>query len=172
MDDGASSFCGMTQSSDDSFDWSMGSGPTPSEETGPDRAYDGSYYIFIEASSPRRSGDSAKYDTTVSHILLTTGFPSRIFVPNLDRSGDMCVEFRYNMYGFHIGTLRLITRNSFNDETTEWEMIGEQGNQWTEQRVTLTDVQRSDLIGFVGIRADEYSGDISLDNVRISSGSC
>ena len=34
-------------------------GPTPSDETGPDSAYNGDFYMFIEASDPRRAGDTA-----------------------------------------------------------------------------------------------------------------
>lgn len=64
MDDGAASLCGMEQSDNDNFDWTMGNGPTPSEETGPPSAYDGSYYIFIEASAPRQTGDTAKWVST------------------------------------------------------------------------------------------------------------
>ena len=60
LSDGASSLCGMTQLTNDQFDWTLWTGPTISEETGPERAYEGSFYIYIEASKPRVSGDTAK----------------------------------------------------------------------------------------------------------------
>ena len=57
--DGKSTFCGMTQSTYDVFDWSLIEGPTPSEETGPTVAMSKPYYAFIETSDPRRPADVA-----------------------------------------------------------------------------------------------------------------
>ena len=51
----------MIQATDDQFDWTIYSLPTPSDPTGPDQAYNGLYYIYIEASSPRVPNDTAKY---------------------------------------------------------------------------------------------------------------
>jgi hypothetical protein len=52
--------CGMTQSTDDDFDWTLWSGSTPSSDTGPDSGVGGyGYYIYIEASDPRRLNDKA-----------------------------------------------------------------------------------------------------------------
>lgn len=58
--EGGSDWCSLIQDGDDSFDWTMMSGPTPSDLTGPNSAYQGDYYVYIEASSPRVSGDVAK----------------------------------------------------------------------------------------------------------------
>jgi len=50
--------CGMTQEhSRDQFDWIVHSGPTPSRPTGPEIAYHGYYYAYMEASDPRRPND-------------------------------------------------------------------------------------------------------------------
>jgi len=52
--------CGMTQEqSRDQFDWTVHSGATASRPTGPDVAYHGHYYAYIEASHPRRPDDEA-----------------------------------------------------------------------------------------------------------------
>jgi len=52
--------CGMTQErSRDQFDWTIHSGSTPSYPTGPDGAYHGRFYAYIEASDPRRPNDEA-----------------------------------------------------------------------------------------------------------------
>ena len=53
------SMCGMIQSTQDELDWTLTRYPTPSGDTGPDAAYDGSYYIFVEASY-RADGDKAR----------------------------------------------------------------------------------------------------------------
>ena len=61
MDDGSSStMCSMEQDVDDTFDWTLRSGSTPSDQTGPRMAYSGQYYIYIEASKPRKTGDEAR----------------------------------------------------------------------------------------------------------------
>ena len=51
----------MIQSTQDDFDWLLYKGDTPSSETGPSKAFNGDYYIYIEASKPRRLGDTARY---------------------------------------------------------------------------------------------------------------
>ena len=56
---GGSDWCGLQQDEFDDFDWTIQTGKTPSEETGPDQAYEGNYYIYIEASKPRETGDKA-----------------------------------------------------------------------------------------------------------------
>jgi len=48
-----------TNSNDDQFDWTRKTSSTPSSGTGPSGAADGSYYLFIETSSPRVTGDKA-----------------------------------------------------------------------------------------------------------------
>lgn len=53
--------CGMFQRIDDRFDWTRLSGRTPTEGTGPDRAILGTFYIYAEASDPRKQGDTAVY---------------------------------------------------------------------------------------------------------------
>ena len=56
---GGSDWCGLEQDQFDDFDWTIQTGKTPSEETGPDQAFEGNYYIYIEASKPREAGDKA-----------------------------------------------------------------------------------------------------------------
>ena len=49
----------MEQDEFDDFDWTVQSGKTPSDETGPSEAFDGKHYIYVEASNPRKAGDKA-----------------------------------------------------------------------------------------------------------------
>ena len=51
--------CLMRQDENDDFNYILKRGPTPSKKTGPTRAQRGDYYIFIEASKPRRNGEEA-----------------------------------------------------------------------------------------------------------------
>ena len=58
--DGRPSLCGMKNDDTAEFDWTVTNLKTPSRHTGPDVAYRGSYYAYIEASKPRKEGDRAR----------------------------------------------------------------------------------------------------------------
>ncbi|PFX28263.1 Transmembrane protease serine 5 [Stylophora pistillata] len=84
-----SGFCsGWSQSSSDDFDWTIGSGSTPSSSTGPSSGQGGSgNYLYIEASSPRKTGEKAQIvitfegvrggsytsDIAIDQVLITEG---------------------------------------------------------------------------------------------------
>ena len=51
----------MTQSQVDDFDWTVTDQATPSSPTGPDAAYRGAFYVFIETTG-RQPGDQARYE--------------------------------------------------------------------------------------------------------------
>lgn len=53
------SLCEFDQLEDDKFDWTITSRSTDSDDTGPSKAYEGNYYAYIEASSPRELDDDA-----------------------------------------------------------------------------------------------------------------
>jgi hypothetical protein len=52
-------WCGITQRTDDQFDWTRKTGPTGSDNTGPSGAFQGLYYIYTEVSDAR-DNDVAK----------------------------------------------------------------------------------------------------------------
>ncbi len=56
--------CGLVDSEEDEFDWSRGRDSTPTGNTGPDRASQGEYYIYVETSNPRVQGDKARWVRT------------------------------------------------------------------------------------------------------------
>jgi len=61
--DESADWCGESEATDDNFDWSIYYRPTPSDPshpTGPDQAFRGNWYIYIETSNPRQSNDTAK----------------------------------------------------------------------------------------------------------------
>ena len=68
---------------------------------------------------------------------LITSLPS-LLTPPINRNGDLCAEFMYNMYGFHIGTLEVFTRDGFSADATQWSETGQRGSQWLQGRATLT----------------------------------
>ena len=58
----AVAFCDMEQDLRDSSgaNWRLWSRATPSADTGPSTAYNGDFYLYFEASSPRQEGDEAR----------------------------------------------------------------------------------------------------------------
>jgi MAM domain, meprin/A5/mu len=52
-------FCGMTSLPVGNFSWTRQSGQTDTIGTGPDAAFEGSYYAYAESSAPRQPGDKA-----------------------------------------------------------------------------------------------------------------
>ena len=56
-------FCGVRQVSSMSSVWGRNRGSTRSSATGPDNAYSGSYYVFVESSD--------KQDQNVRYVTLT-----------------------------------------------------------------------------------------------------
>jgi hypothetical protein len=107
--------CGSEQDKDDIFDWTRWSGSTPSQETGPIHAYDGDYYLYIEASKPRKFFDNAK-----------------LLLPKVSSDGTKCFRFFYNMNGFHVNSLELSLVASSGEETLMWKRSGNKGDSWSE----------------------------------------
>merc|ERR1712226_759419 len=139
----------------DNFDWTLGTGSTPSEETGPSVASQGFYYMYIEASNPRKEGDEAL-----------------ISLPLNERMGTACLTFDYNMYGHHIGALKVVTVNSDGSHgNVHWALIGEQSQYWRSASVQVS-IGMNEKIGFRGVRGMEYSGDIAVDKINVVGGTC
>lgn len=79
------------------------------------------YYIYTEASNPRRPNDKAR--------LLSPVYPQT--------SGE-CLKFYYNMNGRTMGTFNIYTADtSGNLGTPIWSKSGNQGNKWNYGEVTL-----------------------------------
>ena len=70
--DGSSTMCDLEQDThDDKVDWKLWHGNTPSLETGPKAAYNGKYYIYLEATH-REEGDDAMYSYMDTNTNTTT----------------------------------------------------------------------------------------------------
>jgi len=134
----------------DNFDWTRKSGGTPSGSTGPSSAAEGSWYLFIETSSPRASGDVA--------ILKS---------PVVDIASNTMLSFNYHMYGLDIGKLQV-----FVDSDNIWEEQGDKGNAWKLAAVSLAQYGgSSSVVSFHAERAGNYRGDIAIDNVTFYAAS-
>ena len=81
--------------------------------------YTGSY-IFVETSSPVRTGDTARLESNV--------------VPY--STSARCFKFYYHMYGVNVGDLRVYIKESFG-ATLLWKLNGNQGNVWNYATIQI-----------------------------------
>ena len=108
------------------IDWSNRSGGTPSPQTGPYSAFDGSYYMYTEAS-----GNG-------------TGYPNMeaiMYVQCIDPTQwtELGLAFAYNMYGSSMGTLSVdVSTDSGATWIEEWTLSGNQGTTWYEACLLYT----------------------------------
>lgn len=152
-----SGFGTWSQGSSDDFDWSVSSGSTPSNNTGPSSAQDGTYYAYVESSSPNYSN--------LSSILQG---------PCFDLSGQTSpiFSFQYHMYGASsMGDLSLEVSTNGTSWTQEWSQSGNQGNSWLEASVDLSSYAGSTIkLRYVGTTGTTWQGDMAIDNLSLSSG--
>jgi len=143
--------CGMWMNArGDNFDWTQKSGKTPSCGTGPSAASDGSQYIYIETSSPRRTGDKAKLQTKSAVKL----------------GASSTLKFDYHMQGRSVGKLQVLVGSD-----VVFEKAGSQANGWHTETLKLDKYAgKSSTVAFVASRGKSWSGDIAIDNVHFDTG--
>ncbi|KAI0237715.1 hypothetical protein LSAT2_011692 [Lamellibrachia satsuma] len=155
--------CGWTNSNQDQFDWIAGSDETPTVFTGPswDHTYgDGlkqGFYLYTEMSSPRRPGDSAQLWSPI--------FPSTY-------SGK-CFQFWYHMFGrAEVGSLSVFMKpikEKFPGRLPVVIVVGNQGDEWQVQHVTIPPLHEEFQIIIVAERNQSVFSDIAIDDVSVIS---
>jgi trimeric autotransporter adhesin len=151
-----SGFGAWTNQSGDDLDWTRRSGSTPSSSTGPSSASAGSFYMYVEASSPN-------YPSKVT----------RIESPCYDLSGASTAtfSFKYHMYGATMGTLALQASTNGTTWTSVWSQSGNKGNSWLTANVNLNAYAGATLkLRFVGTTGSSYTGDMAVDAISFTSG--
>ncbi|WP_405574797.1 immunoglobulin-like domain-containing protein [Winogradskyella sp. Asnod2-B02-A] len=147
-----------SQGSGDDFDWATGSGTTPSSNTGPSSADSGSYYLFMESSSPNYSTKRA--------ILNSPCF-------DLGSASQATFTFKYHMYGASsMGSLALeVSEDNGSTWTSVWSESGNQGNSWLTGSVDLGSYVGSSIqLRFNGITGTTWQGDMAIDAVGLTTG--
>ncbi|XP_054677096.1 MAM domain-containing glycosylphosphatidylinositol anchor protein 1 isoform X4 [Grus americana] len=156
--------CGFVQDKMDNFDWTrqnaLTQNPKRTVNTGPPTDISGTpegYYMFIEASRPRVTGDKARLISPLYNIT----------------AKYYCVSFYYHMYGKHIGALNLLVRvrNKRAIDTQVWSLSGNRGNMWQQAHVPINPPGPFQII-FEGVRGTSYEGDIAIDDVTLKKGDC
>ncbi|XP_062621702.1 LOW QUALITY PROTEIN: MAM domain-containing glycosylphosphatidylinositol anchor protein 1-like, partial [Saccostrea cucullata] len=125
-------------------------GTTSSVSTGPNSAKVGTYYKYIETSSPRVTGDNAKLVS------------NRVF-----EDKTYCLSMYYHMHGSTTGTLKIQTRTGNDTAVTHWEKSGDQGNQWYSIDKLNLPLNNNTEIIIEGFSGGSYESDISVDYIML-----
>lgn len=153
-----SGFGAWSQASGDDFNWTRRSGATPSSNTGPSSASQGSQYVYMESSSPNDSNKRA--------ILESTCF-------DLTGQNQANFGFDYHMYGAStMGNLKLaISTNDGSTWSTIWTTSGNQGNAWLTASINLSAYAGSSIkLRFDGTTGTTWQGDMGVDNISLTNG--
>ena len=145
------------QGSGDDFNWATRSGGTPSNNTGPSGADQGSYYVYMESSSPNYSTKRA--------ILNSPCY-------DLGTETQATFEFKYHMYGASsMGSLALeASSDNGSTWTSVWSKSGNQGNSWQTATIDLASyVGASVQLRFNGVTGTTWQGDMAVDGVNLST---
>ena len=132
-------------------DWTNRSGGTPSNNTGPSSAFDGSYYMYTESSGSGSNKEAIMY------------------VPCIDPSqwSQLSLVFAYHMYGATMGDLSIeVSQDSGATWIQELSISGDQGNQWNETFVNLGAYTTSISVRVKAETGTSYTSDISIDLLR------
>ena len=147
-----------TQSSADDINWTVDANGTPSSNTGPSSASQGSYYIYVEASSPNYPSKRA--------ILNSPCF-------NLSALTEATFSFKYHMYGAtDMGTIDLeLSDDDGSTWTSIWSQTGNKGNSWQSASVNLSAyVGGSIQLRFNRNVGSTWQADIAIDDVSMTDG--
>ena len=152
-----------TQAAGDDGNWVRDANGTPSSGTGPSSAVDGSYYMFLEAST---NGSTGQIGNNATAILESTCL-------DFSTIGTASITFGYHMYGSNMGSLELqVSTNNGGSWSTIWSESGNQGNSWLSANVSLNAYTGGDAkIRFRGTTGNGWSSDVAIDNVIISASS-
>ncbi len=142
-----------TQLTSDDFDWTWSSTATPTPGTGPDAAFDGSSFLYIEATD---HNNPTKYATIEAEFDFT-GNSMPIF------------SFNYHMYGDEqMGNLYIYI-NDGNGWTELWNQFNNQGNAWYNKKICLGAYGNKSSV-FIRIKAqtlDREFSDIAIDKIEV-----
>lgn len=152
---------GWTQATGDDGNWVRKSGRTPSNGTGPTSATEGSFYMFLEASTNNSPGQIGNNATAIleSDCFDLAGKTSASF------------SFKNHMYGNNVGTLTLEASTDGTSWTSIWTDSGNKGNQWNSVSVDLNSYLGDKVkLRFVGRTGNGWSSDIAIDDLSLTAG--
>ena len=146
------SFGMWQQDSGDDFDWTLNSGATPSSNTGPSAAFDGTYYAYVE--------------TTPSSTW--NGSTANLIVPCVDNFWvNSTFVFAYHMFGAAMGTMNVdVSEDDGATWTNVWSLSGDQGNAWTEASIDLSSYTGQIDLRIQAVGGTSFTSDMAIDLTR------
>jgi hypothetical protein len=132
-------------------------GTTPSANTGPSSAQNGSYYMYTESSDA--NSPSVAFDLELDLRAYDAYTLSSIHG----------VEFFYSMYGAGQGSLEVQGSSNCIQWTTMWQKEGNQGPGWRSATAVpaLSNHDSYDCLRFMGKTGSNYTSDMALDEITI-----
>ena len=82
-----------------------------------------------------------------------------------------CFQFWYHMYGAGMGKLELFLLSKAGQRSLLWYKSGNQGNKWIRQIVHIKNPSTYQ-IRFTATAGSSYLGDMALDNLFFTNGTC
>ncbi|XP_040207739.1 MAM domain-containing glycosylphosphatidylinositol anchor protein 1 isoform X3 [Rana temporaria] len=162
--------CGFVQDKDDTFDWIRQSlktkDPKRTVNTGPEKDNGGTeegFFMFIEASLPRKAGDRARLISPMYNVTMTKMKPPK--------APSYCISFYYHMWGRHIGRLNVLLRAFNTGDMQLWSLNGDNGNKWQLANIQINPTRPFQVI-FECITGNGMEGDMAIDDVTIKRGEC
>ena len=142
------------QSNDDDMNWTLHSGSTPSNGTGPSSAAEGNQYIYMETSSPNYPSKTA----VLEHSCL-----------DISSLNNPAFYMIYNMYGNSVGSLVIEAREAGNSWQEIYSLSGQQGNSWQTAIINLNNFSGAEnlQLKITGTSGSSWAGDIALDAIGI-----
>jgi PKD repeat protein len=139
------------------FDWQRDSGGTPSSGTGPSVDHSlGSAtgnYLYTEASSPNYPSKLASLHSPLIDI---------------DGLSQPELSFWTHMRGNAMGTLHVdLWAGDAWVEDVMAPLVGDQGNQWIEHTVDLSEYSGVVQVRFRMVTGSSYRGDAAIDDIRV-----
>ena len=158
--EGFESGSGWTQITGDDGDWVRRSGSTPSSSTSPNSANQGSYYMFLEAST---NGSTGQIGSNATAILESNCF-------DLSGKSEATFSFKNHMYGADIGSLAIQVTTDGTNWTNVWSDSGDKGNQWNSASVNLNSYVGGNIkMRISGTTGDSWRSDIAVDDLSITA---
>ena len=102
---------------------------------------------------------------------LWKGFRSNLTSVMYPPTSGRCFQFWYHMYGASMGKLELLLLSRSGQKSLLWYKSGNQGNKWIRQIVNIKN-STSYQIRFISTAEHGYAGDMALDNLFFTNGTC
>uniref|UniRef100_A0A8C5HPF3 Neuropilin n=1 Tax=Gouania willdenowi TaxID=441366 RepID=A0A8C5HPF3_GOUWI len=124
----------------------------------------------LHTTTSSRGTGHGTYGTRFLFFSHTQRKRARLLSPEVEpESGPLCLLFYYQLQGEAQGSLRVLLRDSDQEETLLWVLKGDQGPHWREGRTILPQSPREYQVVFEGFFDHPTRGHIRIDNIHMSN---